>query len=80
MENPMNNPELKEGEMTKKIEDMTAQLPSKFFLCTAVGLMASSAILKCTGHKHWALFVGQWVSPILLMGIYNKIVKTSGHD
>lgn len=24
--------------------------------------------------------IGQWVSPFLLMGIYNKIVKTEGHD
>jgi len=27
-----------------------------------------------------ALFIGQWAAPFLLLGIYNKIVKTSGHD
>jgi hypothetical protein len=31
-------------------------------------------------HKRTALFVGQWVAPFLLFGIYNKIVKAQGHD
>ncbi len=80
MENPMNNPNLNEGETTKAIENVTAQLPSKFYLCLAVSAMVGSAVLKCTGHKHGALFLGQWVAPFLLFGIYNKIVKTEGHD
>lgn len=25
-------------------------------------------------------FVGQWAPVFLLLGIYNKIVKTQGHD
>jgi hypothetical protein len=27
-----------------------------------------------------ALFVGQWVAPFLLLGIYNKMVKQHGSD
>lgn len=40
--------------------------------------MAASATLKCLGRKHSALFVGQWAAPILIMGLYNKMVKTRG--
>lgn len=27
-----------------------------------------------------ALLVGQWAAPLLIMGLYNKVVKTEGHD
>ncbi len=83
MENVENNKKtehFEEGEMTKEIESKTAQIPSKFFLCVALSAMAGAAVLKCMGHKHTALLVGQWVSPFLLFGVYNKIVKTQGHD
>lgn len=80
MENLEKNVNAQEGEMTKAIEGQTAQIPSKVYLCTAIAAMATSAVLKCTGHKHTALFFGQWVAPFLLFGIYNKIVKTQGHD
>ncbi|KGE12559.1 hypothetical protein [Sphingobacterium deserti] len=80
MENLENNNNAKEGKLTKDIESKTGQIPSTVFLCAAVAAMAGSAVLKCIGHKHTALFVGQWVAPFLLFGIYNKIVKTEGHD
>lgn len=74
------NTHYQEGKTTKEIEAQTAKLPSKIFLCAAIGAMAVSLALKCTGHKHTALFVGQWAAPFLLLGTYNKIVKTQGHD
>lgn len=80
MENFENKGTAQEGEMTKTLESRTAQIPSKAYLCLAAAIMAGSAALKCMGHKHTALFVGQWVAPILLCGVYNKIVKTHGHD
>lgn len=70
----------KEGEMTKEIESMTAQIPSKVFLCAALAVLAGATALKCLGKKHSALLVGQWASPFLLFGVYDKIVKTQGHD
>lgn len=74
------NPQHQEGKTTKAIEEQTAKLPSKLFLCAALGAMAVSLALKCSGHKHMALFVGQWAAPFLLLGTYNKIVKIQGHD
>ena len=74
------NPEKKEGPVATAIEDVTAKLPSDVYLWAAVSAMGVSLTLKCLGRKHTALFVGQWAAPLLLFGIYNKIVKTVGHD
>jgi hypothetical protein len=37
-------------------------------------------IAKANGKDHLALFIGQWVAPFLLLGIYNKMVKQHGSD
>jgi len=75
-----NQTEKKEGKVAKAIENQTAKLPSDLFLWAALGSMGASATLKLLGKNHTALFVGQWAAPFLLLGIYNKIVKTEGHD
>lgn len=69
-----------EGELAKQIEAQTSKLPSDTFLWSAVGTMAVSALLQLGGRRHIGLFFGQWVAPILLFGIYNKLVKIGGHD
>lgn len=69
-----------EGKLTTKIEEQTAKLPSTVFLAAAIASMGVSLAFKCIGRQHTALFVGQWAAPFLLLGIYNKIVKTEGHD
>lgn len=74
------NPEHKEGNVAKKIEEQTGKIPSDVFLWAALGSMAVSLALKFSNSKHTSLFVGQWAAPFLLLGIYNKIVKTEGSD
>ena len=74
------NPEKREGKVAKAIEEQTAKLPSDMFLWASLASMGTSLTLKLLGMKHVALFVGQWAAPFLLLGIYNKIVKTHGHD
>lgn len=74
------NNKIEEGTVTKKIEKQTAKVPSSIFLWASVAAMGASFALKCMKKNHTALFVGQWAAPFLLMGIYNKIVKTEGHD
>jgi hypothetical protein len=80
LSNKMTAAGAEEGPIAEKIEDQTSNIPSDVFLWVAVAAMAVSAGLKISGRKHTALFVGQWVAPFLLFGIYNKIVKTMGHD
>jgi len=73
----------KEGSVTKSIESQTAKIPSDLFLFSAIAMMGVSLTFKLMGRTrddHRSLFFGQWVAPLLLFGIYNKIVKTQGHD
>ncbi|MBE9461450.1 hypothetical protein ACFP1I_01620 [Dyadobacter subterraneus] len=74
------NPEHEEGKVAKAIEEQTAKLPSDIFLWASFVAIGASLTLKIMGRKHTALFVGQWASPFLLLGVYNKLVKLEGHD
>lgn len=69
-----------EDRFTGAIESKTSQIPSTGYLAAALSSMAASAILKIAGRDDWALFVGQWAAPFLLMGVYNKMVKQHGSD
>ncbi|HET6425973.1 MAG TPA: hypothetical protein VFG20_19945 [Planctomycetaceae bacterium] len=69
-----------EGYVARKIEAQTAKLPSDVFLWAALGSMLCSITLKMNNREHDALFVGQWAAPLLLMGLYNKVVKVAGSD
>lgn len=66
---------MNEDATTKAIEQQTKKIPSDVFLVTAIGAMAMSLTLKLFGRKKDAMFVGQWVAPILIVGVYNKLVK-----
>ena len=60
-----------------------AQLPSDVFLWASVGSMALSLALQLSGNKktkHLSNFIGQWAPTLLVLGLYNKIVKVAGHD
>jgi len=80
METRVERGEAKEDRVTGAIERRTAMAPSSLFLGLAAGTMAVSAFLKLSGKNHWALFVGQWAAPLLIMGTYNKMVKQHGSD
>jgi hypothetical protein len=69
-----------EGRVARNIERQTAKLPSDIFLWAALSAMGVSAYLEFTGHEEKSHFVGQWVAPFLLLGVYNKLVKVGGSD
>ena len=69
-----------EDRFTGAIEHKTSQIPSSVFLGLAIGSMVASFALKIAKQNHWALFVGQWAAPFLIMGNYNKMVKQHGSD
>jgi len=69
-----------EGELTKRIEHFTSQVPSGLYLGLAVGSIGLSALLYLTGRKTDATFVGHWAPTILMIGMYNKMVKLHGSD
>ena len=75
---PVFRKEHAEGAVTRMIEHQTAKLPSDFFLFAAVAAMGASLALELQGKTRLSRFVGMWPSPILSLGIYNKLVKTMG--
>ena len=88
-DNPM---ERREGRVARAIEKQTAKLPSDTFLWAAGGAIVTSMLIQAfqprrmttlgmpTRRGQLALFVGQWVPTLLLLGLYNKIVKVAGSD
>jgi hypothetical protein len=74
------NEEREEGPVAKAIESQTSRLPSDIFLWAGVGAMVTSLTLKLLKKDHIGLFFGQWAAPLLLFGLYNKLVKLEGHD
>ncbi len=70
-----------EGTVTKAIENQTSKIPSGVYLALAAGAMVISAGLAVNSEKRGlANFVGLWAPSFLLLGLYNKIVKTQGSD
>lgn len=72
--------EAQEGKVTAYIESYTSKVPSGIFLAAAIASIAASVSFKLAKKDHAALFVGQWVAPFLILGIYNKQVKLHGSD
>jgi hypothetical protein len=69
-----------EGMIARTIEEQTAKLPSDLFLWAAGASIVGSLALQFSGRKHESLFVGQWAPTLLILGLYNKIVKVAGSD
>jgi hypothetical protein len=69
-----------EDPFTKTVESVTAGIPSTAFLGLGLGAIALSLAMQVGGRGKWGNFVAQWVPTLLIMGLYNKVVKVAGHD
>ena len=69
-----------EGFVARAIEQQAARIPSDWFLWGALGAMGASLFLQCSGRKEESNFIGQWAPSLLILGLYNKIVKVAGSD
>lgn len=74
------NPTYREGPVAKAIEEKTSRLPSDLFLWSAGGVLAASLALQAMHQKERSNFVGQFVPTLLLLGLYNKVVKLLGSE
>jgi len=75
--------EHREGPLARTVEEETAKLPSDVWLWAAVGSMAVSLGMQLTRNRRLATlsnFIGQWAPTLLILGLYNKVVKVAGHD
>lgn len=75
---PLRRAEHAEGAFTRVIEQQTAKVPSHVFLGASLLAMGVSAVLDLQGKRRASRAIGQWASPLLLMGLYNKLVKSFG--
>lgn len=75
---PRAQPAHAEGTWTRVIEQQTARIPSATFLVGAFGAMVASMGLELADRPRWSRFVGMWASTLLVVGVYNKLVKTFG--
>lgn len=83
MDSPVHNKN--EGKTTTMIESATARVPSVAYLTLAIGSIVGSAALMAMSQKRsffnrvrgvgLANFVGQWAPTLLIIGLYNKLVK-----
>jgi hypothetical protein len=69
-----------EGATTKAIEHYTSMVPSGVYLSLAIGSIGLALMMKMAGRDKDAEFIGQWVPTILILGLYNKLVKLQGSD
>jgi hypothetical protein len=69
-----------EGPVARAIESRTAQLPSDVFLWAAGASILGSLALRVFRNRDASQFVGQWAPTLLILGLYNKIVKVAGHE
>lgn len=75
---PIMRAEHAEGSLTRLIENQAARIPSDIFLFTALCSMGASLVLRLRDRPRASEFVGMWVAPLLIMGVYNKLVKLIG--
>lgn len=73
-------PTQSEDQFTKSVEEYTAGIPSSAYLGVAIGAMGLSLLCQVTGQGKWGNFIAQWVPTLLIIGLYNKLVKLEGHD
>lgn len=72
-----------EGRVARALETQTAKIPSDVWLWASGAAMLVSLGLQLSGSrktKEVSNFIGQWAPTLLILGLYNKLVKVAGHD
>lgn len=72
---PVVRAEHAEDAFTRLIEQQTAKVPSEVFLFAAFTSMFVSLGLHLGGRQNASRFIGMWAPALLIMGVYNKLVK-----
>lgn len=70
----------REGRVAKEIEQRTKKIPSDVFLWAAGVSVIASLAFKLMDREDTSTFVGQWAPTLLILGLYNKLVKQHGSE
>lgn len=69
-----------EGSVARTIENQTARVPSDVFLWSAIAAGGVAIYCFASGRTRAGIGVAQLAPALLIMGLYNKIVKVAGSD
>ncbi|HKO21286.1 MAG TPA: hypothetical protein VJX91_01405 [Candidatus Eisenbacteria bacterium] len=70
-----------EGPVAKAIEHQTSKIPSDVFLWAALGFLGVSAMKSIRNRRDSGeTFLSSLGPTLLMLGLYNKIVKVHGSD
>ena len=69
-----------EGPIARAIEKQTSKIPSDLFLWAALGTLGVGVAMQAMNRKDRGMFLSQMAPTLLLLGVYNKIVKVAGSD
>lgn len=63
----------------KKVDEMMdrqiAKAPSNAFVLMGLGSLGLSLLLRMLGSKEGSQFIGQWVPTLMIIAVYNKMLK-----
>jgi hypothetical protein len=59
---------------------MMEAVPTQAYLAAALGAIGMSMVLRLTGKKDAAVFVGQWPPTFLLFALAYKLLRPSDED
>lgn len=48
---------------------------SGIYLAATITSMATSMVFKHFGRKYPVLYIGQWLGPVLIMGLFKKLAE-----
>ena len=74
MNQPIETPEMCCGKSCT-IENTMAGIPANFWIVAALGSISLSLLLKMNDRRDDSRFIGDWVAPFLLLGVYTKLLK-----
>lgn len=63
------------GKTITKLDKQAAKVPSGVFFGASLGTVGLSMVLEALGKTEKSHFVGQWVAPFMLLGLYSKLIK-----
>jgi hypothetical protein len=75
---PVRRVEHGESSFTRMVEHQAAKVSSDVFLVASLAAMGVSIAMELTGRDRASRFTGMWAGPLLVMGVYNKLVKVLG--
>lgn len=69
-----------EGRIARGIERQTSRIPSDVFLWSALSVLGLGFLMQLRERRDSGIMVSQLAPVLLILGLYNKLVKIGGHE